>query len=161
MDSENRLSDSWTIWMHNAKDSNWTKNSYIKIAEFDTVESFWAYFNLLTPELFSTKMFFFMRNNTQPIWEDPNVNKGGYWSFKVTNTNLLPTLESIIINIIIDNFGVQSGQKVYGLTTSPKRGFHIIKIWNNNERRRELSKKDMNLLNASQSDIIYTPFRCK
>ena len=122
------LSDSWDIWMHKAKDSNWSETSYIKVAHFQTVEHFWAYFSMLNMSLFSDKMIFLMRHPTKPIWEDPGVSKGGYWSFKVSNNNILLVLEKLIIYVISEQFIKTKGHNIIGISTSPKKGFHIIKI---------------------------------
>ena len=156
-----KLHDSWDIWLHKAKDSNWSESSYISVAKFDSVEQFWAYFNLFESKLFNDKMVFLMRHPIKPIWEDPSVANGGYWSFKVANANIMAVLQKIIVHIIIEKFATNNEHRIIGVSTSPKKGFHIIKIWNNNDRRGDHSNIDTSILDVSMSDVIYTPFRKK
>ena len=155
------LNDSWDLWIHKAKDSNWSESSYIKVSRFNDVESFWAYFNLLNKSVFNDKMLFLMKNGIKPIWEYPAISNGGYWSFKVSNQNILPVFQRVVIFMLIDQISATTGHNIVGVSTSPKKGFHIIKIWNNNAKKGDLKNIDIRNLDIAMSDVIYTPFKKK
>mgnify|MGYP003351864353 CR=1 FL=1 len=64
-----------------------SKHSYecefneIDAAEINTVEDFIGLFNNFNS--FIKGMFFFMRKDIFPQWEDENNINGGYWSYKI------------------------------------------------------------------------------
>ena len=157
-----KLQDTWTIWTHKAKDSNWSPSSYTQLAHFDTIETFGSYFNFFNQSVFEEKMIFIMKYPIKPIWEDPNACNGGYWSFKIPNTSIIEVLKKIVLYIVIGKLDKNYDKKhIIGVSTSPKKGFHIIKIWNNNCHKNDISNINCEPLDMAQSDIIYTPFKKK
>lgn len=95
------LNNNWTLWFHDPDSKNWSKESYIKIYTFNTVEGFWSIFNQIPDININSGMFFLMKENIFPLWEDEQNNKGGYWSYKVSKKEspdaFLDLLKTIII----------------------------------------------------------------
>ena len=147
--------------MHKAKDSNWSETSYIKICNFNDIETFWSYNKILNNQLFNDKMIFVMKEDVKPIWEDPKFRNGGYWSFKVSNSNILNVFTQIVIKIITNNIQHNSGHVIYGVSTSPKRGFHIIKIWNDNDKKSNICNLNLDHIDIPKTEFIYTSFKRK
>ena len=42
-------------------------------------------------------MYFLMKNNIKPIWEDENNKNGGYWSIKISKN-----IEQYMVKIVYD-----------------------------------------------------------
>ena len=40
------LNSSWDFWYHSTNDTDWSINSYKKIATISTIEQFWSVFDL-------------------------------------------------------------------------------------------------------------------
>jgi hypothetical protein len=52
-----------------------------------------------------------------------------------------------------------SSNRINGISISPKRGFNIIKVWNNDAQKYcKSSDLNTNVSTVREADIIYTPF---
>ena len=40
---EHKLNGKWVMWIHKIYNKSWEKDTYIKVHEFDTIESFWIF----------------------------------------------------------------------------------------------------------------------
>ena len=80
---ETEFKSKWNIWYHHEKD-NWKLEGFKKIYEIKTVKNFWQLYNNWNKlGGITNKHFFIMKENVNPIWEDPTNLKGGCWSFKI------------------------------------------------------------------------------
>lgn len=123
---------SWTLWYHSPESNNWDVDSYQKIFTINSIEDFWACYESIKESYLSVGMFFLMRDNILPTWEDPHNINGGCWSFKVsrkdTYMSWLELSISLLGNCLCKD---QTNTKLLtGISISPKKGFCIIKIWN-------------------------------
>ena len=64
------LNTSWVLWYHNPIDKNWNKESYLEISNIKTVEKFWLIYDSISSSQIENGMFFIMRENIFPRWED-------------------------------------------------------------------------------------------
>ena len=85
------LSDTWVLWAHLPHNTDWSPNSYINIAEFDTLEYTIALVEYLPDSLIDNCMLFMMRKGIKPSWEDTRNRNGGCFSYKVSNRNVHQT----------------------------------------------------------------------
>lgn len=99
-----------------------------------------------------------MRQGTRPIWEDPALARGGYWSFKVLNQNILRVFEHLAIHLIIEQVSDTHPDQIVGVSTSPKKGFHIVKIWNTNSEYSDPTGLALSKLDIPSTALIYTAF---
>ena len=125
------LSDKWVLWAHLPHDTDWSLKSYYTIHKFDKLNDSILLNNTLKDELLVNCMLFLMKENINPVWEDPHNKNGGCFSFKVNNSEASRTwkilLYSVIGNTISDNNDFK--KNICGITISPKKSFCIIKIW--------------------------------
>jgi translation initiation factor 4E len=132
MNNQNLLENNWTLWFHNINNNDWSINSYDKVFRFNNIEDFITLFRKINN--FSAGMFFLMKEDIEPIWENEHNKKGGYWSFKVLKKNINQiwyTLSSQIIgNNCLNN--QDTHDLITGITLSPKINNCIIKIWFSN-----------------------------
>lgn len=158
-DNQNLLHNVWVLWYHEMNSSDWSRESYLKVAEFKTVEEFWTVYNHL-PTLVVNGMWFLMRkewNNEliYPLWEDPSVINGGAWLFKVHKSqadNSWLNLSELLIGETICN---DSEQKIMGLSISPKRHYVTIRVWNNDKTQTDTSIFNENIPNINFNEAIY------
>jgi len=137
-----KLNNTWVVWYHNPSDNNWDIKSYRNVYEINNLEDYCRFQNSRNylPSLDSS-MFFVMRKKSDyeyiyPMWEDDNNKNGGCWSFKISSDSI-DTIWNILTNYLIgENIGknFENSIKINGISFSPKKGFSIVKIWNNNSK---------------------------
>jgi len=149
--NEHKTHSSWAIWYHNPSDNNWNLKSYKNVFEFDSLESYFKFLNTWKNNLpnLDSSMFFIMRKKDKyeyiyPMWEDKNNKPGGCWSFKVDNKKIDELWKILTFYLVGENICISSNisSKINGLSFSPKKGFCIVKIWNddsNNSSKNQLN----------------------
>ena len=81
------LESSWTFWidkaMHNAS-LNEYKANIKKVYTVSTAQGFWSVFNHIpnVSELRLRCYYHLMRDEREPVWEDPVLANGGVWRIK-------------------------------------------------------------------------------
>jgi hypothetical protein len=127
---EHKLHTSWVLWFHSLDDTNWTKDTYTKIAEINSVEEFLGVYQDF--DTFGKGMFFLMRKDIFPQWEDESNIKGGYWSYKIGKS----VAEKAWFELSCACIGECLTKKpedmfnINGISYSPKINNVIIKILN-------------------------------
>jgi translation initiation factor 4E len=127
---ENKLHTSWVLWFHSLDDTNWTKDTYTKVAEIISVEEFLGVYQDF--DTFGKGMFFLMRKDIFPQWEDESNIKGGYWSYKIGKS----VAEKAWFELSCACIGECLTKKpqdmfnINGISYSPKINNVIIKILN-------------------------------
>jgi translation initiation factor 4E len=127
---EHKLHTPWVLWFHSLDDTNWTKDTYTKVAEIISVEEFLGVYQDF--DTFGKGMFFLMRKDIFPQWEDESNIKGGYWSYKIGKT----VAEKAWLELSCACIGECLTKKpqdmfnINGISYSPKINNVIIKILN-------------------------------
>ena len=127
LDNCHKLLNKYTLWFHNPNDTNWQIDSYHKIITFTTIEEFWTITNYLKSDLIEKGMFFLMKEDIEPIWEDLNNITGGCISFKIDNMDSQNVWIDLMVHLISNNLDIG----INGISISPKKKFNIVKIWTN------------------------------
>ena len=132
--TENKLYDKWTLWGHLPHDTNWTFESYIRILTFNTAEEIIMLLETLPNEVITNCMLFIMRDGIKPMWEDPKNVKGGCFSYKINNKNVVSIWKNLSYSLVGESLTdqVNARQVINGITISPKKNFCIVKIWFSN-----------------------------
>ena len=126
---EYTLKNKWVLWFHSLKNPNWDNKSYIKVIEIKTLLDFKLLNDVLRINHLQNGMFFLMKNDIFPTWEDPKNRLGGCISFKYDN-NILKEWLKILLLCITDNLSNKRNiNDINGLSISPKKEFNIIKVW--------------------------------
>lgn len=131
--SENKntfFNDTWSMYFHDPYDIEWDNNSYKLVGNISTMEDFVNYF-VAFRELFTKGMFFIMRTDIMPRYEDELNQNGGCFSFKIMAEDLDSRWFSMCANVIGENIGVNDNicYNINGISISPKKYFYIIRIW--------------------------------
>jgi hypothetical protein len=149
---------SWTLYYHSADEVKWTLTTFTSLGAMKTWREFWDTVDGLNADLLSDGAFFLMRDPIPPLWEHHNNIRGGCYSFRAQKkdaADLFITYSiACMLNRLTDNNNIISG-----LSISLKRGFNIIKVWNQNAVAFNSPSNLNNTISViKDSDIIYTPF---
>ena len=126
----NFLNDSWNIYFHDPYDIEWDNNSYKLVGTISSVNDFINYF-LAFRESFPKGMFFVMRMDIMPRYEDELNKNGGCFSFKVMPEDLDTKWFNTCASVIGETVGTNDDicYNINGISISPKKYFYIIRIW--------------------------------
>ena len=134
--NEYQLESEWELWYHSIKDNNWDINSYKKLYKIDDLINLKIILDTFTKLSLQNGMFFLMKKDIYPTWEDPDNRDGSSLSFKIfgSKENLINNWRLIILNILTGEFFYDKEiyHNINGISISPKKEFNILKIWINN-----------------------------
>ena len=155
MESLHPLNSTWILWYHMPSDKNWGKESYIKVYEITTIEDYWRIYNHLSPQHFENGMYFLMRKDIFPLWEDAQNRNGGCWSLKIDKKTIYKSWTELSIALLGETLMQEEKNYIYinGITVSPKKGFCILKIWNSDKNKSDVSllRHDIPYINLGKS----------
>ena len=127
--SEYLFKNKWTLWFHSITNKNWDNKSYIKVLELKTLLDYKLLKEVMRINHLQNGMFFLMRGDIFPTWEDPKNRMGGCVSLKY-DKNILNEFLRIILLCITGNLSTDGNLKeINGISISPKKEFNITKIW--------------------------------
>ena len=125
--NEYNLKNKWTLWYHSLKNKNWDNKSYVKVIEIKSLLDYKLLEDVMRINHLQNGMFFLMKNDIFPTWEDPKNRMGGCISFKYDN-NILNEWLKILLLCITENLS-DFNKEINGLSIAPKKEFNILKIW--------------------------------
>ena len=96
------LKNIWVLWYHSLKNKSWDNKSYIKVIEIKSLLDYKLLEDIMKINHLQNGMFFLMKNDIFPTWEDPKNRMGGCISFKYDN-NILNEWLKILLLCITDN----------------------------------------------------------
>ena len=82
------INSKWTLWYHSITDNKWTKDSYKKIMNINNILDYLFLKTNFEQQHLQNGMFFIMRDDIFPTWEDPDNRLGGCISFKVYSKDI-------------------------------------------------------------------------
>ena len=148
----------WTLYFHSPEEIKWTLNTFINLGVMKTWREFWSVIDTLKEASLSDGMFFMMRDPSPPLWESHHHIRGGCYSFRCQKADAPDIYVNHIIAVML-NYLTDPANQINGLSISPKRGFNIIKAWNNNAATfHKPSDLNTTFSTIREGDIIYTPF---
>ena len=121
------LKNKWVLWYHSLKNKSWDNNSYVKVIEIKSLLDYKLLEDIMRINHLQNGMFFLMKNDIFPTWEDPKNRMGGCISFKYDN-NILNEWLKILLLCITEELS-DYNKEINGLSISPKKEFNILKIW--------------------------------
>ena len=128
-----KLKNRWTFWYHSINDNNWKINSYHKLYSIENIYDYKIIEDSFKNNHYYNGMYFIMRNDIKPIWEDPMNRMGGYISFKIYSNDLINKWNYLIKKCIMEDIFIDNNDYINGISISPKKEFNILKIWLNRD----------------------------
>lgn len=140
------LKSKWNVYYHAFSDT-WTIESYTKLCCIETIEDYWKFMNNI-PDI-SNGMFFIMRGDILPIWEDTLNKNGGAWTLFISNNQVNSYLINITAFLVNEQLikNPDMAEEINGISITPKHRSFSIKIWNKSHRNHSKIKfnEDVNL----------------
>ena len=96
----NNLKNNWDLWYHSINDNNWTKNSYKKIYSINSLLDYNYIKNTFQQDHYQNGMFFCMKEDIFPNWEDPDNRNGGCLSFKIPSVKIIQEWNDLLLKCI-------------------------------------------------------------
>jgi hypothetical protein len=131
--NEYNLKNKWVLWYHSLKNKSWDNKSYIKVIEIKSLYDYKLLEEIMRINHLQNGMFFLMKNDIFPTWEDPKNRMGGCISFKYDN-NILNEWLKILLVCITEDLS-EYNNEINGLSISPKKEFNIIKVWIKDDKK--------------------------
>ena len=105
---EYKLNTNWCLWYHSINDNKWSQSSYKKLLTITNLYGLKAINDIIQPIHLQNGMFFLMRENIFPTWEDPDNREGCCVSFKISGSVLKEQWYHIISEILTENIFILS-----------------------------------------------------
>ena len=130
-----KLNHSYTLWFHSSMDNDWSLESYHEILQFQNVKDFFNINDCLInrPKMLLNGMFFIMKENIKPMWEDPENKEGGFISWRVEKEDVNDVWENLCALFMSSSFTELEKYGLNGISISPKKNTNIIKLWIKNK----------------------------
>jgi len=124
------LQNKWILWFHSITDNQWGKSSYQEIHEISSLFDYKYLTDTFQQDHYQNGMFFCMKENIFPNWEDPDNRNGGCLSFKIPSTKIVEEWDKLFLKCITGKILSEGHEdEINGISISPKKEFNIIKIW--------------------------------
>jgi hypothetical protein len=124
-----RINDKWDIWYHSITDNNWSKDSYKNIFTIENLLDYKYITDTYQQNHYQNGMFFCMKEDIFPNWEDPDNRNGGCLSFKIPSVKIIEEWNNLLLKCIKELILKDNNDEINGISISPKKEFNIIKIW--------------------------------
>ena len=166
MSEPKKLSNKFVFWYHiNEISADQEYESQIKkLAEFETLEDFWAIFQYLKKpdDCKQAIEFQLFKNPIKPMWEDENNKDGGRIALKLRKEHSNLVWEELVFAFIGGYFAKEIKDEINGLVINCKKDFNTLQIWIksfNNEVTSALEKNIREILNIpSEVALDIKPF---
>ncbi len=123
------LKNEWKLWFHSINDNNWNKSSYKQLYSLKDLYDTNLMMSIFKQNHYQNGMFFLMKNDVFPNWEDPSNRMGGCLSFKISSKNVISEWSELFLKCNLECILKDDNDKINGLSISPKKEFNILKIW--------------------------------
>ena len=148
----------WSMYYHDPQDQSWSEDSYKKVATFNDYKTLWSAVASIGADKVNNGMWFFMRDPHPPLWENHMNIRGGSYCIKVTQNLSFEIFQRYMAAATLDQVSKRPQEnKIVGISISPKKGFHIIKIWNKDGKYGDI--RDLALLDETikAAEVLYRP----
>lgn len=127
------LESSWTLYFHDPDDRDWNFDSYTRVCTIFRASEFWGvHHRLAENNALGKGMWFIMRDDVFPCWDDKANIDGGCVSFMVGKADVSRVWQEFCETMLCECMRADGGEdylEINGLSVSPKNDFCIIKVW--------------------------------
>jgi len=129
--NQHPLNTPWSLWYHSINDTKWNKQSYKSIYTVKDLYDLQGLHEVIQKIHLQNGMFFLMRDDIFPTWEDPDNREGCCISYKIPGQILKDQWSYIVDRIVSEDIIKDKTQwnQVNGVSIAPKKEFNIVKIW--------------------------------
>ena len=141
--------EEFNLWYHSIKNNNWDNSSYKKIMTLRNLFDYKIIIDTIKQKHYQDGMFFLMKGNIFPTWEDPKNRLGSCLSFKVESNGIIDSWKMLMLKTLTNNILNEKNNEINGISISPKKEFNIIKLWFLND-----NKTYINLFHEIEPNLI-------
>lgn len=151
------IPDTYTLWIRDSKQRDWSIKGYTKACEIKTASDFWQVYNNFEKLGLKSNQFFLMKTGIDPIWECEDNKHGGRCSFKVDSREGLKAWEYLSALMVCRQLNNNDHHDINGISINPKYKTMLIKIWNRDNKKDLLKTIDQEVIKKySKCSIQYT-----
>lgn len=145
------LKNKSTMYFHKVDDNKWGLDSYTKISNIKKLDDL-LYIYKKIPH-FTSGMFFIMKGDIAPIYEDNRNIKGGVWTFKLSKKHCDVFWKELCILFCQNKITKDSKYEdiINGMSISPKINNIIFKLWISKKSDINILRNDINNLYVKDS----------
>jgi len=145
-----------SLYFHRTDDEDWVwPKSYTKIGTYTSYKELWGSLAHIAAPKFIGGMFFLMVDPYPPVWEDKAHLHGGTYCINIKEVTAFETFQ-IYSAAMGEGLATKTpGNRIVGLSISPKKGFHIMKIWNADARHSNVNDIHLYSSDMKASDIRF------
>jgi hypothetical protein len=132
IDMNNKLNNTYNVWFHDANNTDFSINSFYNIAKFDNIKDYLIINQTLRNnyKMLLNGMFFIMKDEIKPLWNDDSNRDGGCISWKIDKHDSLNYWENLLLLLITNNLPLEFNKYgINGISINPKKNCNIIKVW--------------------------------
>jgi len=142
INKEKDLKDYYNFYFHDPNSLNWEKETYESLCKIDFLDELYV-LNFLIKTKISKGMFFLMKKDVFPQWDNDDNKDGGTVSMKVPENETSYYWNEISLNYVLNNLIKKNNDTdnlidesiINGISISPKKNFSIIKFWINDKTK--------------------------
>ena len=132
--TEKKLENKFVFWYHiinNTPSDQDYKAQIKKLAQFDTLENFWAIFQYLKKpdDIKQPIEFQLFKEGIAPMWEDEQNKNGGRIALKLRKEYSNLVWEELVFAFIGGYFAKEIKDEINGLVINCKKDFNTLQIW--------------------------------
>ena len=132
--TEKKLENKFVFWYHiinNTPSDQDYKAQIKKLAQFDTLENFWAIFQYLKKpdDIKQPIEFQLFKEGIAPMWEDDQNKNGGRIALKLRKEYSNLVWEELVFAFIGSYFAKEIKDEINGLVINCKKDFNTLQIW--------------------------------
>ena len=131
------LPNEWNLWYHSIQSDDWSRKSYQKLISLKSLFDYQLILDTFQQNHYQNGMYFCMKKNVFPTWEDPLNREGSCLSFKIPSKKLIEDWNHLLFHCLNETFLSQTNTEINGISISPKKEFNIIKIWFASDKEKE------------------------
>lgn len=135
---EDYLESSWTLYFHDPNDKRWDLASYHNVHTMLTASEFWGVHERLALDCAIGKgMWFIMRGDVFPCWDDAANIDGGCMSYILSKAEIADAWAAFCESMMCEEMFKEGEDSdvINGVSVSPKNDFCILKLWLTREIR--------------------------
>tara|TARA_B110000037_G_scaffold184797_2_gene213874 strand:+ start:1155 stop:1601 length:447 start_codon:yes stop_codon:yes gene_type:complete len=139
------------MYFHEVNNSKWGVDSYIKISDIKNLNDL-LYLYKKIPN-YTSGMFFLMKGDIAPIYEDKRNINGGVWTFKLSKKHCDIFWKELCI-LFCQNKITKDGKNdniINGMSISPKISNIIFKLWISKNSDINILRNDINNLHIKEA----------
>lgn len=136
----------WVLWYcKSEKGKNW-EDCLKQVAEFDTVEDFWALYNhiQLASGLPYSSDYYLFKKGIMPMWEDKQNKEGGRWLIQIDRQQRSEILDVYWLELLMAMVGEQfddGSDNVCGAVVNVRNKGDKISLWTRDGHNEDCNRK--------------------